>query len=179
MLPERILASPVALRRLAISDAPRVQLLAGERAVAETTALIPHPYPDGAAIAWIEEQAQAWTAGKEYTYAIEMDSVLVGVIDLRPVAAERENLGYWIGRAYWGRGYATAAANALIALAFALFDIDRVTASHLARNPASQRVMEKCGMRLLRTGTRAHRGVAEAFCVRGITREEWEARMSS
>jgi RimJ/RimL family protein N-acetyltransferase len=177
LLPERILASPVALRRLATSDAPRVQLLAGERAVAELTALIPHPYPDGAAETWIDGQAKAWSAGKEYTYAIDADSVLVGVVDLRPAAAERENLGYWIGRPYWGRGYATAAANALIALAFALLDLDKLTASHLARNPASQRVMEKCGMRLLDTGTREHRGVSEAYCVRGITRGEWEARM--
>ena len=145
--------------------------------MAENTALIPHPYPDGAAEAWISEQAKAWAAGHEYTYAIAADSVLVGTVALRPAAAERENLGYWIGRPYWGRGYATAAANALIALAFALLDIEKLTASHLARNPASKRVMEKCGMRLLREGTREHRGAAEAYCVRGITREEWESRM--
>jgi RimJ/RimL family protein N-acetyltransferase len=178
VLPKRLLAHPVSLRPLAVGDGPRVQLLAGERAVAEMTALIPHPYPDGAAEAFIAEQAKAWEAGKEYNYAIEADLVLVGVIGLRPAAAERENLGYWIGRPYWGRGYATLAANALIALAFALLDVDKLTASHLTRNPASQRVMEKCGMRLLDTGTREHRGVAEAFCVRGITRKEWEARMT-
>jgi RimJ/RimL family protein N-acetyltransferase len=176
LLPERVFASPVALRRLTIDDATRVQLLAGERSVAELTALIPHPYPDGAAEAFIEEQSRAWARGTEYSYAIEADSVLVGVIGLRPAVTERENLGYWIGQPYWGRGYATAAANAVIALAFALLEIDRLTASHLARNGASQRVMEKCGMRLLRTGTRHHRGAEEAFCVRGITREEWEAR---
>ena len=87
---------------------------------------------------------------------------------------ERENLGFWIGRPYWGRGYATAAARAVIALAFGLLDIDTLTASHLTRNPASGRVMEKCGMSLLGTETRNHRGVQEEFCVRGITRDDWE-----
>jgi RimJ/RimL family protein N-acetyltransferase len=165
----------VALRRLALADATRVQLLAGEREVAEMTALIPHPYPDGAAEEYIAAQSPAWGSGKEYSYAVlAADETLVGAVSLRPVAAERENVGYWIGRPYWGRGYATAALRAMIALGFGLLDVEKLTASHLARNPASGRVMEKCGMRLLSTGEREHRGTVEAFCVRGITREEWE-----
>jgi [ribosomal protein S5]-alanine N-acetyltransferase len=178
LLPQHVLAFPVALRQLAIGDAPRVQLLAGELSVAETTALIPHPYPDGAAEAWIATLAGNWSAGREYTYAVEADSALVGVVTLRPVAGEQENLGYWIGRPYWGRGYASAAASAVIALAFSCLEVDTVTASHITRNAASARVLEKCGMSLLRTGTREHRSAQEAFCVRGISREEWEARLA-
>jgi ribosomal-protein-alanine N-acetyltransferase len=175
LLPERVLAYPVALRRLAMSDAARVQRLAGEREVAEMTGLIPHPYPDGAAEEFIALQGRAWDAGKEYSYGIATgDKVLVGVVGLRPAAIERENLGYWIGRTYWGRGYASAALRAMIALGFGLVDVEKLTASHLARNAASGRVMEKCGMRLLETGERDHRGAIEAFCVRGITRDEWE-----
>lgn len=177
MLPERVLAAPVALRPFEMRDAPRVQLLAGEREVAETTALIPHPYPDGAAEAWIAMQARERAAGREFTYAVTSseDGIVVGAVDLRPAPGERESLGYWIGRAYWGRGYATAATRAIIALAFGLLDLDVLTASHLARNAASGRVMEKCGMRLLRSGSREHRGTQEPFCVRGITREAWLA----
>ena len=175
LLPERVLASPVALRRLAPADAAHVQHLAGEREVAEMTALIPHPYPDGAAEAFVEAQAREWDAGREYSYAIAAgDDPLVGIVSLRPAPAERENLGYWIGRPYWGRGYATAALRTMIALGFSLLDVEKLTASHLERNPASGRVMEKCGMRLIDTGEREHRGAAETFCVRGITREEWE-----
>jgi RimJ/RimL family protein N-acetyltransferase len=175
VLPERVLAAPVALRLFEMRDAPSVQLLAGDREVAETTALIPHPYPDGAAEAWIAMQAGERAADREFTYAVTSseDGILVGAVGLRPAPGERESLGYWIGRAYWGRGYATAATRAIIALAFGLLDLDALTASHLARNAASARVMEKCGMRLLRTGTREHRGARESFCVRGITREAW------
>src|SRR5262249_36917663 len=116
--------------------------------------------------------------GKEYTYAVtEPDGLLVGAVGLRPDPGERENIGYWIGRPYWGRGYATAAAQAIIALGFWLIELDAITASHVARNAASGRVMEKCGMKLLRRERRDHRGAREDFCVRGITREAWEARM--
>jgi RimJ/RimL family protein N-acetyltransferase len=176
LLPERALAFPVALRAFTHADAARVQVLAGERAVAETTALIPHPYPDGAAAAWIAAQARDRAAGREYTYAVTAagDELVLGAIALRPAATEGDNLGYWIGRAYWGRGYATAAARAVIALAFTLLELDLVTASHLARNPASGRVLEKCALRPLRTEVRLHRGADEPFCVRVLSRAAWE-----
>jgi len=175
VLPERLLAGSVALRHFTAADAPRVQLLAGEREVAESTALIPHPYPDGAAAAWIATHESARATGTEFTYAITEsgEDVLIGAIGLRPGPSEHESFGYWIGRPYWNRGYATAAAQAIIVLAFEWLDLDELTASHLARNAASGRVMEKCGMRLLRTETRDHRGMPEEFCVRGITREGW------
>jgi RimJ/RimL family protein N-acetyltransferase len=181
LLPERVLTFPVVLRPFEPGDAPRVQLLAGERDVAETTAVIPHPYPEGAAAAWIARQAGDQAAGREYTYAITLseDGLLVGAIGLRPAATEHEHLGYWIGRPYWGHGYATAAARAVIALAFSLLDLDLITASHLARNPASARVMEKCGMQPLRMETRDHRGGQEEFCVRGITRDAWERELGA
>ena len=143
------------------------------------TALIPHPYPGGAAAAWIATHASASAAGAEHTYAIaDHSGLVVGAIGLRPVPGERETIGYWIGRPYWGRGYATAAAQAAIVLAFEILDLDAVTASHLVRNPASGRVMEKCGMRLLRRERRDHRGAPEDFCVRGITREEWPSALA-
>jgi ribosomal-protein-alanine N-acetyltransferase len=175
LLPEKLLVGPVALRRFTMADAPRVQLLAGEREVAETTAVIPHPYPDGAAAAWIATHEVARATETEYSYAITLtdEGLLIGAIGLRPWPGEHENLGYWVGRPYWNRGYATAAAQTVIVLAFEFLDLDELTASHLARNPASGRVMEKCGMRLLRTETRDHRGAPQDFCIRGITRDAW------
>ena len=175
MLPERVLALPIALRPIEMRDAPRVQLLAGEREVAETTAQIPHPYPDGAAEAWIATQGRA--AAGEHSYAITLseDGLLIGAIGFRPSAGEHGHLGYWIGRPYWGRGYATLAARAVIAVGFHCLDVDELTAWHLASNAASGRVLEKCGFRILRTEQREHRGSVQACCLRGITREDWEA----
>src|SRR5438132_4048466 len=65
-------------------------------------------------------------------------------------------------------------ARAIVALTFGYLDCDQMTASHLLRNPASGRVMEKCGLTLVQRVTRAHRGKQEPFCIRGITRDAWE-----
>ncbi len=176
MLPERITSLPIRLRLFTLNDAPRVQLLAGDFAVAETTALVPHPYRSGMAEEWISTHQRERERGGSFVYAITQaeDDVLVGAIDARPAADERENFGFWIGAPYWGRGYATSAARAVVALMFSYLDCDQVTASHLVRNPASGRVMEKCGLSLVQTVMREHRGRQEPFCIRGITRDAWE-----
>lgn len=176
MLPERITLLPIRLRPFTLDDAPRVQLLAGDPAVAETTALIPHPYGSGMAEKWIATHQGERDRGIAFVYAITRaeDGLLVGAIEARPVADEQENLGFWIGTPYWGHGFATSAARAMVALSFSYLECDQMTASHLARNPASGRVMEKCGLTLVQTVRREHRGRQEPFCIRGITRDAWE-----
>lgn len=176
MLPERVTSLPVVLRPFVLSDAARVQALVGEYVIAETTALIPHPYESGMAEKWISTHPVARERGVAYVYAITRveDGLLVGAIEARPIADAHENFGYWIGASYWGRGFATSATRAVMSLMFGYLDCDEITASHLVRNPASGRVMEKCGLRLMKTTMREHRGKREPFCIRGITREAWE-----
>jgi ribosomal-protein-alanine N-acetyltransferase len=176
LLPERVTLLPIRLRPFTLEDAPRVQLLAGDLAVAETTALIPHPYRIGMAEEWIGSHQRERDRGSAFVYAITRaeDGLLVGAIEARPVAGDHENLGFWIGAPYWGRGFATSAARAVVALTFSYLECDQMTASHLVRNPASGRVMEKCGLSLVQTETREHRGKQERFCIRGITRDAWE-----
>ena len=176
MLPERITSLPVKLRPFTLEDAQRVQLLAGDFAVAETTTLIPHPYGDGMAEEWIASHQRESNGGIAFVYAITRaeDGLLVGAIEARPVADEHENFGFWIGAPYWGQGFATAAAQAVVALSFSYLGCDQMTASHLVRNPASGRVMEKCGLTLVQSVTREHRGRQERFCIRGVTRDAWE-----
>ena len=177
MLPERVSSHPVLLRPFTPADAPRVQALAADAEVAEPTSSIPHPYPPGAAAAWLASHDADRERGREYAYAIATadGTTLVGAIVLRPMAdADNDNIGYWIGRPFWGRGYATAATMAITALAFGYLDCEALTAAHLKRNAASGRVLEKCGFGLLRSVERDHRGRIEAFCLRGITRDAWE-----
>jgi RimJ/RimL family protein N-acetyltransferase len=161
------------------ADAARVQVLAAESDVAETTASLPHPYPEGAAAAWIGSHGADRERGTQYTYAIASadGATLIGAIGLRPLDDQDDNIGYWIGRPFWGSGYATAATMAITALAFGYLECETLTASYLERNPASGRVLQKCGFELLRTIERDHRGRIERFCVRGITRDAWELRI--
>ena len=145
------LATPrLLLRTFNDADAPRVQLLAGDDAVAETTLAIPHPYLDGAAEAWITGQVQEWAGSRRATWAIARrdDGLLLGAIDLFFRLARRQaGCGYWVGQDYWGQGITTEALTAVMACGFEQFGLHRIEASHLARNPASGRVMAKAGMR--------------------------------
>jgi len=136
------------LRPLALADAADVQRLAGRFEVAGTTANIPYPYPDGAAEAFIAAQAAAWRDDGPVTWAITREGALIGCIGLQLVARAhgRVSLGYWIAHEEWNRGYATEAARPVVAWAFAE-GWHRVEATHLTRNPASGRVMQKLGMR--------------------------------
>jgi [ribosomal protein S5]-alanine N-acetyltransferase len=60
----------------------------------------------------------------------------------------RGEIGYWVGLPYWGQGYATEAARALVHFGFSRLGLHRVQARHLSRNPASGRVLQKLGMAL-------------------------------
>jgi RimJ/RimL family protein N-acetyltransferase len=138
------------LRPFTPADAPEVERLAGDRRIAETTLNIPHPYPRGAAEAWIALHKQEWTKGRALNLALERrdDGALLGAIGLRvePDHARAE-IGYWIGVPYWGNGYATEATRALVDYAFDALGLNRVYAYHFTGNPASGRVLQKAGMR--------------------------------
>jgi RimJ/RimL family protein N-acetyltransferase len=138
------------LRPFLLSDAATVQRLAGDRAVADTTLSIPHPYVDGMAEQWIATHEGAWTRHEMATLAItEPEAGLVGAISLRiELSHRRAEMGYWIGAPYWGLGYATEAARAMLAFGFEKLSLQRVYAHHFTRNPSSGRVMAKAGMQL-------------------------------
>ena len=137
------------LRPFSLADAPDVQRLAGERDVASTTLNVPHPYEDGMAEAWIGAHQEGYEQGKLVNFAIVLreDRTIIGTIGLRirqrHASAE---MGYWIGKSFWNRGYCTEAAQAVVSYAFEALRLNRVHASYLTRNPASGRVMEKGGM---------------------------------
>lgn len=142
--------SRLVLRPFLLSDAVTVQRLAGDRGVADTTLSIPHPYVDGMAEQWIATHEGAWTRHELATLAItEPEAGLVGAISLRiELAHRRAEIGYWIGPPFWGLGYATEAARAMVAFGFDKLSLQRIHAQLFARNPASGRVMAKVGMQL-------------------------------
>ncbi|MFQ5640761.1 MAG: GNAT family N-acetyltransferase [bacterium] len=138
------------LRPFELTDAKDVQRLAGERAIADTTLNIPHPYADGMAEEWISTHQPKFEAGELVNFAIilQKQNELVGAIGLVIVTRfQRAELGYWIGKPFWGKGYCTEAAYAVLDYAFHTLHLNRVHASYLIRNPASGRVMQKLGMK--------------------------------
>lgn len=172
------------LRPFVTADAAEVQRLAGERAIADTTLNIPHPYEDGMAEDWIATHEPAFVAGELATFAIagKAGDQLMGAIGLTfyPQFARAE-LGYWVGKPFWGNGYCTEAALRILRYGFEERELNRVHASYLARNPASGKVLKKIGMReegVARQHTRKW-GVFEDLRSCGLLREEWRRQTAS
>ncbi|XAH25023.1 GNAT family N-acetyltransferase [Xylophilus sp. GW821-FHT01B05] len=138
------------LRPYVLADAPEVQRLAGDFRVADTTANIPHPYPDGAAQSWIASHAADYQSRTRVSFAVVLaaDAQLLGTVGLHDISAEhaRAELGYWIAVDHWAQGYGTEATQCLMRYAQQELAITRIVARCLARNPASARVMEKAGL---------------------------------
>jgi ribosomal-protein-alanine N-acetyltransferase len=138
------------LRPFDLSDGPRVQLLAGDEAIASSTLNIPHPYEDGLAEEWIRTHPEEFEKGKFINFAIvlKVSEELIGAIGLTLNQAHiHAELGYWIGKPYWNQGYCTEAAREVIRYGFERLSLNRIHAMYLSRNPASGEVMSKIGMR--------------------------------
>ena len=142
--------SRLLLRPFTLADAPDVQRLAGDREIAATTLSIPHPYEAGMAEAWIGTHQEKFEQGILANFAIVLraEATLVGAVGLQinPQDARAE-LGYWVGRPFWNRGYCSEAAQAVMAYGFDELGLHRIHACYFAHNPASGRVMERVGMR--------------------------------
>ena len=127
--------------------APDIQRLAAHPEVVATTNL-PEPYPPGCAIDWIRWVKPRHEAREECAFAVIRGQGLVigacGFTDIDLGAGSAE-YGYWVGRRYWGRGYATEAGRHALEFAYATLGLYRVIARPLARNAASRRVLEKLG----------------------------------
>jgi ribosomal-protein-alanine N-acetyltransferase len=169
------------LRPFDLVDAKDVQRLAGDWAIADTTLAIPHPYEDGMAEQWISTHRPKFEAGELANFAIVLRDAreLVGAVGLtiRP-GFDRAELGYWVGKPYWGRGYCTEAGHAVLEFGFTALNLNRIHAGHFARNPASGRVMQKLGMTLEGT-LREHDKVRDRYedlVVYGLLRSEWRQR---
>lgn len=138
------------LRPFEFSDSREVQRLAGDYDVAKTTLSMPHPYPDGAAQSWITAVREAAESGKIYAFAVTSQETheLMGTMSLRVDSTHnRGEIAYWIGKGFWGHGYATEAAQRIISFGFQVLRLNKVWATAFADNPASWTVMKKVGMK--------------------------------
>lgn len=166
------------LRPLEQGDAPAIRAMAGTLEVAENT-FLPHPYKEEKAKEFIASRKKAWEEGAEVSFAITVteSGTFAGVIGLKDIEAgyRRAEMGYWLGVAYWGKGYATEAACETLRFAFGRLELNRVFAACFHTNPASCRVLEKAGMKqegVLRQHVYRF-GAYRDLIMYGVLREEW------
>ena len=131
------------LRRLRMSDAQRVALLCGDPAVARMILRAPLPYLPVAAEGWIMTLAARQPLAHEFVFAADLaDEGLIGCIGAHRSGEGEFEIGYWFGKPYWGRGYASETLDAFLAPARRLGQLE---AGHFVDNPASGRVLQKGG----------------------------------
>jgi RimJ/RimL family protein N-acetyltransferase len=148
----------LALRAPRLEDAKAVAQIANDRRIAENTARIPHPYTLVDAENFI---ASVNRSDGEIAFLITREKVVLGAVGIR--MSEREpDLGYWLGVPFWGHGYATEAVRAVIDHAFVDLDFDALGAGTRVTNPASRRVLEKCGFQWIGVGLTRIRALASS-----------------
>jgi RimJ/RimL family protein N-acetyltransferase len=143
---ETIETERLVLRPLRPSDAGPITLHASDQRVARMTTSIPHPFPPGAAQAYIEGTLTGRRA--EDAWAIDATpsdgEELIGVVGYKVESGE---LGYWVGPPSWNVGFATEAVRALVAHLFTARALPRIDATVFADNAASAAVLMKAGFR--------------------------------
>ena len=131
-------------------DVEDLAIIANDRDIAEMTSRMPHPYSQDDAIAFIDGFENGRYEGCIYAITIAESGRLIGMgaVENRSRFGGLE-IGYWMGKPYWGKGFATEAASALVDLAFRVTETDTVLAACRTNNPASRRVLQKQGFQLL------------------------------
>lgn len=137
------------MRRWRIEDAPQLFLLASDPVIGTQAGWAPHQNIEDS-----ENVIRNVFNSNNTTWAVEMKSthLVIGAIgygascDCNLPARENEpTIGYWIGKNYWNQGFCTEALHAMIAHIKKSTDIPSLISGHFIDNPASGRVMEKCG----------------------------------
>jgi RimJ/RimL family protein N-acetyltransferase len=160
-------------------DAPALVPLINDRRVAENLSRAPHPYARKDAETFI---SGANLADDEVAFLVTLrDGTLVGACGVGTLAGASPEIGYWFGVAHWGRGYATEAARAVIAYAFDELGHETLEAGARVSNPASRRVLEKCGYEwtgVVLTRVRALGGAAVPCDRFRLDRERWTTQVA-
>ena len=141
-------------------DAPTLARAIADEQVVRNLATAPWPFALEDAEAFLAAPRDPAMPSFLITKRTDGDPIVVGACGLGRRPSGAVELGYWIARQHWGKGFATEAGRALIDIARAL-KLPRLEASHFVDNPASGRVLEKLGF--VPTGISA----ARYSCARG------------
>ncbi len=148
------------LRAPQLEDAKAIAALANDRRIAENTARIPHPYT----LAHAEEFVTNVDRGEgEAAFAVTLrDQTIIGGAGISKLDGATPEIGYWLGVPYWGEGYATEAVRAVIDYAFGDLNHEALHGGARVTNPASRRVLEKCGFQWTGVGLYRIRALASS-----------------
>ncbi len=129
------------LREFTVQETNRVANLVGDETVSKWTSNIPFPYSEKDAIDWIDGTARN---PKRNPFAVEFDNEIVACVSFWSNGVNTIEVGYWVGKRYWGRGICTEALSMLMSQDFFPTGCE-VVARVMEGNIGSEKVLQKCG----------------------------------
>lgn len=154
-LPLSIETQRLVLRPLELGDADALFAHASDPEVSKWMAWDPHK-DRAETVAFLERMIAAREAGTSVGWAIVIDGKPAGVISLdgitwqfRAWRVDRAEMGYWLGKPFWGHGYMSEAATSALRFAFEMLGLHKVTIGCVEGNEPSRAIIEKLGFRFL------------------------------
>jgi len=145
-MPKNIKTKQFILRPFRMGDAKSVIKYAGDKLIARNLPNLPHPYTKKDAKWWLTRQInfRRQKNPEEVVFAIEINGEAVGSIGLHKINYKHKaELGYWLGREYWGRGIMTNVVKKVVNFGFRDLKLNRIYARVFLSNKGSARVLEK------------------------------------
>lgn len=140
-LPTTIRTQRLVLATPTLAHVPEMAVLANNKTIHAVLARLPFPYDESDGRFFVENIARG---GAEFAWAIEWDGVFIGTVGLHILPEKLPELGYWLGQPFWGNGFATEAAQAVVAAARAA-GATALRSRALKHNLASRNVLKKAG----------------------------------
>ena len=141
-LPATITTDRLMLTTPTLAHVPEMAVLANSKAIHQVLSRLPHPYDESHGRFFVEHLARG---PEEFAWSILLQGQYVGTMGLHLLPDLLPELGYWLGEPFWGRGIMTAVVRAVTNHALTAPGFLRLEAPVFAWNPASMRVLEKCG----------------------------------
>ena len=150
MLKEALKTERLVIKSPEIDDKVELTQLINDYDVVQWLSNMPFPYKQEDAEVFIEQSQEKILKHEIKTYMIFHNKKMLGGIELRDFNGHSCELGYWLGKKYWGKGFATEAVGRLLELGFDELDLNEIYASYKVGNKASKKVLEKSGFQFYR-----------------------------
>ena len=150
MLKEALKTERLVIKSPEIDDKVELTQLINDYDVVQWHSNMPFPYKQEDAEVFIEQSQEKILKHEIKTYMIFHNKIMLGGIELRDFNGHSCELGYWLGKKYWGKGFATEAVGRLLELGFDELDLNEIYASYKVGNKASKKVLEKSGFQFYR-----------------------------
>lgn len=135
------------LSELKEEDLPLVTQYLQDKVFSELTSNIPYPYRKEDAEFWFKISKEAFEKRKGFTFAIrDKNEQMIGAIGLHDEGSDKAEMGYWLAKPFWNKGYVTEAAKSVVDFGFKELGFNKIYATYFPHNPASGKIMQKIGM---------------------------------